>query len=221
MTKLSFVKSYDEVDNIKTFVFSSDGTSWLPGQFQEYVLSQAGQADAAKRWFTIASAPSEGEIHISTRLTGSAFKRALDDLQPGDQIEAHGAEGDFLWQDDTEIVMVAAGIGVTPFRSMLVERHNRHLPLNTTLLYYSRDDQFAFEEELDTLLAEHPEFKIEYISGKPITADSILEHAPQAEELVTYVSGPEPMVDAVGDELMAKGVELKQDWFPGYSSETY
>ena len=28
------------------------------------------------------------------------------------------------------------------------------------------------------------------------------------------------MVDAVGDELTARGVTLKQDWFPGYTVET-
>lgn len=221
MTKLSFVKSYDEIDNIRTFVFEVGDTVWAPGQYQEYVLDQAGEGDDAKRWFTIASAPSEGEIHISTRLTGSKFKNALAELKPGDKIEAHGAEGDFTWEDDNDVVLVAAGIGVTPYRSMLLERHKRHQQLNATLLYYGRDDKFAFEEEFESLMEDHHELKIEYIEGKPVTADSIIEHAPHSSKVTTYISGPEPMVDAVGDELAEKGVDIKQDWFPGYDDDSY
>lgn len=222
MTAHRLIKSYDEIENIRTFVFEKGDTAWQAGQYQTWVLPQAGDTeDLNQRWFTIASAPSENELHISTRVTDSAFKQALNALQPGDTIEAHTVEGDFTWDDDSEVVLVAGGIGVTPYRSMLLERAATGKPLSATLLYFGRSDQFAFREEFDKLASEHPELTIHYIVGEPILADTIVHYAPNADKQTVYLSGPEPMVDAIGDDLMKQGITLKQDWFPGYTVETY
>ena len=220
---LAFTRSYHVVDNIYTFVFETGGLSWLPGQYQTVVLRQAGEGGAGERFFTIASAPSEDEIHISTRVTDSAFKQALKRLVAGDSIEVSGLEGDFLWADDAvePVILVAAGIGVTPYRSMLLERQAQGLPLAATLLYFTRDDQIPFKTEFDALAAKHPELTIEYIIGQPVTAESILaRHAAQPQSPV-YVSGPEALVDSLGDQLTAAGVTIKQDWFPGYTEASF
>lgn len=222
MATLKFLRSYDEVGNIRTFVFESAGLTWQAGQYQRYELTQVeGDKKARKRFFTIASAPSEGEIHISTRVSDSVFKQTLNSLQPGDTIEALGVEGDFTWEGDEPVVLVAGGIGVTPYRSMLLERAATNRQLNAHLLYFGRDEKFAFQSEFDRLVVGHPELTIEYIIGEPVTADAVLAHAPESAQQTTYLSGPEPMVDAIGDALQARGVTLKQDWFPGYTEETY
>ena len=222
MPKVKLIRSYDEVGNIRTFVFETGGASWQAGQYQTWELAQVEGDDKAKRrFFTIAAAPSEGEFHISTRVSDSAFKQALNALRPGDEIEAHGIEGDFVWEDDEVVVLVAGGIGVTPYRSMLLERAATGKLLDAHLLYFGRDENFAFRSEFDRLQAAHPELKIDYIVGESITADTILLHAPEAIEKTTYLSGPEPIVDTVGDDLQQRGVKLKQDWFPGYTSLTY
>lgn len=222
MAVLRLIKSYDEVSNIRTFVFEAGGKTWTAGQYQTYVLPQIqGDKKAKKRYFTIASAPSENEIHISTRVTDSVFKQTLNAMQPGDSIEADNIEGDFTWEDDEPVVLVAGGIGVTPYRSMLIERANTGKPLNAHLLYFGRDNNFAFSGEFDRLVGEHPEFTTTYVVGEQVSADNILKYAPEAKELPTYISGPEPMVDTVGDALTAQDVAIKQDWFPGYTDETY
>lgn len=222
MAKIKLRESRDEIDNIRTFVFDTGGSTWIAGQYQTYQLDTVeGDEKAKRRYFTIASAPSEGEIHISTRVTQSAFKRALAALKPGDEIEAHGIEGDFTWDDDSSVVLVAGGIGVTPYRSMIVQRAGESKAINAHLLYFGRDDNFAFRAEFDKIAANHPELKIDYIVGEHISADSILRHAPDSSTKTVYISGPEPMVDAVGEELAAKNIAVKQDWFPGYTDQTY
>lgn len=220
---LTLTRSYHEVDNIQTFVFETGGLSWLPGQYQTYRLPQAGDGDAGTRFFTIASAPSEDEIHISTRVTDSAFKQALNQLVPGDSIEASGLEGDFTWDDASAapVILVAAGIGVTPYRSMLLERQALGLPLSATLLYFTRDDQIPFKAELDALAASHDELTVEYMIGSPVTAEAILQRHARLPGAPVYISGPEAMVDALGAELVAAGVTLKQDWFPGYTEASF
>lgn len=222
MAKLKLIRSYDEASNIRTFVFETGGASWRAGQYQTYELAQVeGDEKAKRRFFTIAAAPSEGEFHISTRVTESPFKQALNALQPGDEIEAHDIEGDFTWESGEPVVLVAGGIGVTPYRSILLERAATGKMLNAHLLYFGRDDNFAFRGEFDKVVENHPELRIDYIVGEPITADAILTHAPESSEQTTYLSGPEPMVDAIGDELQKRDVKLKQDWFPGYTEITY
>lgn len=221
MTQLKFKRSFDEIDNIKTFVFEKD-TDWLPGQYREYILPSAGESDDdSHRWFTVASAPSENEIHITTRMSGSKFKNALDALNPGETIEAKDAEGDFVWDNDDAIVMVAGGIGITPLRSMVVERQNAGRPINAKLLYYGRDENFAFRDLFDKLAADNDGFSVEYIVGEGVSADSILEHAPDAKEKTVYLTGAEPMVESVGEVLKGRGVALKQDWLPGYDDKTF
>lgn len=222
MATYKLLRAYDEVSNIRTFVFETGGVTWTPGQYQHYTLPQVEGVDEAKqRYFTIASAPSENEIHISTRVTDSDFKQALNSLQPGDTIEGVNIEGDFTWDDDQPAVLVAGGIGVTPYRSMILERAHSGRSLAAHLLYFGRDESFAFRQEFDQVAAAHPELVISYIVGESITADSILNYAPEAAQQTTYLSGPEPMVEAVGNDLMARGVTLKQDWFPGYTDQTY
>lgn len=222
MAKLKLLRSYDEVGNIRTFVFESGGVTWQAGQYQTWELSQVeGDEKAKKRYFTIAAAPSEGELHISTRVSDSAFKQTLNAMQPGDEIEARNIEGNFTWEKDEPVVLVAGGIGVTPYRSILLERAATSKLLNAHLLYFGRDENFAFRGEFDRLAGAHLELAIDYIVGEPITADAILAHAPEAATQTTYLSGPEPMVDAIGEELGARGVVLKQDWFPGYTETTY
>ena len=220
--KLKLISARGEAGNVRTFIFDTGGIKWIAGQSQGYVLEHLGSSeDVNQRWFTIASAPSEGEIHISTRVTQSTFKQALNTMKPGDEIQAYGLEGDFTWEGDNYVVLVAGGIGITPYRSILVERNAAGKPLNCTLLYFNRDEQVPFRAELEALAENHPEMRFEIVIGEMITAESVLAHAPEAKERLTYISGPEPMVEAVGEALRNKGVEVKQDWFPGYDEKNF
>jgi len=220
--KLRLISSRDESGNVRTFVFESAGLKWVAGQSQGYVLERLGPTeDVNQRWFTIASAPSEGVIHISTRVSQSAFKQALNSMQPGDEIQAYGLEGDFVWEDSRDTVLVAGGIGITPYRSILVERDFLGMPLNCTLLYYNRDTQVPFQRELEELASKHSEMKLRILIGEMITPESILSHAPEAASRVTYISGPEPMVEAVGNGLRSMNVDVRQDWFPGYDEHNF
>jgi ferredoxin-NADP reductase len=222
-TKLKLISTHPEVGNIKTLVFETGGLEWVAGQNQAYILPQAGETeDENQRWFTISSPPSAGTINISTRISDSAFKQALDALQPGDMIERHTINGSFTWEDesDEQVVLVAAGIGITPFHSILLERHAVGKSLNATLIHFNRDEQIPFQAELEQILEQHPELTIRYVTG-PVTAEKILELAPQAKEHVTYLSGPEAMVMAVGTELSKQGVTVKQDEFPGYNEKNF
>ncbi|MDE2041019.1 MAG: FAD-dependent oxidoreductase [Patescibacteria group bacterium] len=220
---LKFIKTKPEAGNVKTFVFETGGLKWIAGQYQAYILPHAGPTQAEnEHWFTIAAAPSEKEIHISTRISESPFKKALNAMKPGDTIQAHSLGGDFTWEESGDaVVFVAGGIGSTPFRSILIDRDRTMKPLNVTFLYFNRNDEIPFLDEFTSLATKHPEFTLIPIVGEKITADLILGRLDGRAHQTVYLSGPEPMVESVGAELKAKGVNLKQDWFPGYTDQNF
>ncbi|MBK5226277.1 MAG: FAD-dependent oxidoreductase [Thermoleophilia bacterium] len=224
ISTLKLISSHDEVGNVRTFIFETGGLTWVAGQSLGYTLPQAGEAEAEKqRWFTIASAPSERAIHISTRVSESRFKQALNAMKPGEEIKAYDLGGDFTWKEESDepVVMVAAGIGVTPFRSILLERHKAEKPLNATLLYFNRTEEVPFQTELQKLSNKHPEFTLRIVIGEHVTADKIIELAPQARKQIFYLSGPKPMVESIGLKLRERGITVKQDRFPGYDEKNY
>lgn len=226
--KLKLLSTHREAGNAKTFVFKPEQPlTWQAGQFMHYHLPKPeGSTDTMKRFFTIASPPHTGTPQITTRISDSQFKQALNVLKVGDSIQATEPEGDFVWQNsDRPIVFIAGGIGVTPFHSILLERQHIELPLNATLIYANRDSQIVFKDQLDALAKSHPEFKVKYIIGEPLTADLLIKTMPGLIDCLVYLSGAEPMVEAIGDELRAKyhlvDEQFKQDFFPGYTEKTF
>ena len=154
---LKLSNSYDEIDNVRTFVFETGGLNWVAGQSQGYILTHAGGTEKENQhWFTISSAPIEGTINISTRISDSVFKQALNALQPGDEISAHSLGGDFVWEeaDSAPVILVAAGIGVTPFRSILLKRTAQGKPLNAPLLFFNRTGSVPFAQYLQQISQE-------------------------------------------------------------------
>ncbi len=216
-----------ESADVYTFKFDRPpDITWQAGQFLEYHLEH-DHADSRgkRRWFTNSAAPHESAIQITTRFSdpSSSFKQALRKLTPGDTIDAKEPEGEFtVAYPDEQYVFLAGGIGITPFRSILVDLHHRKAPLNITLIYANRTEaNVPFKHELDKLADQHPEFEVVYLyEPKKLNEGQILDAARHVEEAIFYISGPEPMVESLGDSLKSSlkipKDRIKQDFFPNY-----
>jgi ferredoxin-NADP reductase len=197
---------------------------WKAGQLLRYVLNHPNPDDrGAERFFSIASAPHEKHVMLTTRFApkSSSFKKALRNLRPGNAIEAHDLEGDFVVDDPEKTsVFIAGGIGITPFRAILLDLDYKKKPLKVQLLYANRDNDFPYRKELNALRARHPEFRIDYVvSPKRIDEKSIPQFVPDIQNPMFYVSGPEPMVESMDETLKKIGVpdeRIRNDFFPGY-----
>jgi ferredoxin-NADP reductase len=227
--KLTFVESIPKEGDARSFVFSpAEPVSWLPGQFTRLTLPLEHPDDRGdKRWFTISAAPSEGKVAITTRIfegRRSTFKQALSELKPGDQVEAADPEGDFVLGDpEHNYLFVAGGIGITPFRSMLAEADIKKQWPHITLLYANRDDDAVFKGELEAYRQNNPNLAIRYvISPDRLDAARIKAEADALDNPLIYISGPEPMVEQLTEEVASLGVakeDIKSDYFPGYEAE--
>lgn len=216
------------VDNVWAFRFTpSKPLTWIPGQFLRVeILHDNPDEEGTKRWFTISSTPHDGFIQITTRVTDTTFKQSLAALEIGDEIQLiEQPDGDFTWQESSKpLVLIAGGIGITPFYSMLKARGHSGKPVSATLIYNGRTDDLPFKTEFEEASKRHPEFSVRYVVGETLTAEKITELAPEINASQVYISGPEPMVETLGKELEANGLtsdNLHQDFFPRYSEANY
>jgi ferredoxin-NADP reductase len=202
---------------------------YIAGQYIELTLPHQADKRGQRRWFTLSSSPSEPLLAITTKLSelGSSFKRELLGLKSGTPVLMNEPMGDFVLPKDTTIplVFIAGGIGITPFRSMVkwLQATGEHRDI--TLLYAARskEDLAFYELFADYDLALRPILTAPSAgwtgeSGR-LNAARILALTPDNGQRLYYLSGPEPMVERLRDELLAAGVNSRQlvtDYFHGY-----
>ena len=223
--KLTLRKTKQEAIDIFSYIFMPERSlRWQAGQYLHYILNHPKPDDrGVERYFSIASTPHEKLVMLTTRFSpkGSSFKRALKKFKPGDVIEVREKGGDFILDHRRKkFVFVAGGIGITPFRAILLDMERNRNPLNVQLLYANQDNDFPYRKELEALKKRHLEFRIDYVvSPKRIDEKTIPKLVPDMDKPVFYVSGPEPMVESLDKTLKKLGVSkqrIKNDFFPGY-----
>jgi ferredoxin-NADP reductase len=212
--------------------------SFKAGQFFTVILPNPPYNDdkGNRRTFSISSAPQETtSLQMTTRLTGSALKRSLAEMPLGAPVELLGPSGNFTLHAEAAIpaVFIAGGIGITPFRSMILDDAARGLPHHLTLIYSNRHlEAAAFHEELQNLASTSQNFK--YVptltqadkSPRPwngerryVNAEFLRDHAGDLGKPIFYVAGPPGLVAGVSQTVTAAGVNPERvlaEEFEGY-----
>lgn len=233
--RVVFDHSHDEAGNIRTFYFKPEQpVHYTPGQFAEWTLKHPRPDNRGmKRWFTISSPPTEGLLSITTKFAGkhagSSFKKALFALQPGNEMLMSEPMGDFVLPKliQTPLVFVAAGIGITPFHSMLAWLASTGEERPIKLLYgVHSEDEIVFQETFDkakqhaTIIVSEPSSAWGGQQGR-LTAELILGLEAPSEDTLIYLSGPESFVESLENDLQKAGWPKRQivtDAFPNYSA---
>jgi len=232
---ITFKHAHKENYNIQTFWFKPEKPlEYTAGQFIEMYLPHGNPDERGiKHWFTLSSSPTEELIGITTKYAGdksSSFKKTLFRLKPGAEIKIIEPMGDFVLPKDTSIplVFVAGGIGITPFRSMVKWLTDKDEKRNVTaLLAANTPKDFVFVD----LFKDYGAKVIQIVSKADpawqgetgrLSANKILELTGKSDGKRIYVSGPEPMVESLEEDLHKHGVtkdQLVLDFFPGYRAD--
>lgn len=201
-----------------------DGFGFTAGQSIDLTLVNPPETDTEgnTRAYSLVSAPHELELSIATRMRDTAFKRVLGSLPPGAPLTFEGPFGDFVLHEKVSrpAVILAGGIGITPFYSMITDATHRALPHQIVLLFGNRTKESApFLSELETLVRKNKNFSFISLIGSRIDADLVRAHVPPHTDPVYYLAGPAPMVRAMRailHSLSVSGDDVRTEEFTGY-----
>jgi ferredoxin-NADP reductase len=229
---------HDVADGTMAFEFDKPaGWTFDAGQFIDITLLEPGETDAEgnTRGFSIASAPFEETLMIATRMRNTAFKRVLKTLPLGSEVKIEGPFGDLRLHNNAArpAVIVSGGIGITPFRSILLQAANEKRPHRIVFFYVNRrPEDTVFLEDMRTLARESATFTF-----VPTMTEMDKSHLPWDgergridEQMLTkyltgitsaiyYVTGPPGMVQGLRMLLKATGVDsddIRTEEFTGY-----
>lgn len=147
--------------------------------------------------FSLASAPDEGLLLVATRMRDTAFKRVLGTMPIGSQVKIEGPFGNLVLHNDQARagVFLAGGIGITPFRSILLRAAREHLPHRLFLFYANRRPEDApFLQELDALQRLNPSYIF-----IPTMTDMSRSHRPWQGE-----------TGVINQEMLAKHLKVRR-----------
>jgi ferredoxin-NADP reductase len=213
--------------------------NFIPGQYMEWTLPHTKpDSRGNRRYFSISSSPTENEITMTVKFydKASSYKSELFNLQDTKQIVAAQVSGDFVLPQDlkTPLVLIAGGVGIAPFRSMIQYIIDKNLMVDIILLYTNRTKADILFADIFTK-AEVNDVKTIYNltdaqnvsqdwegSVGYITDEKIKQLIPDYKNRFYYLSGPQLMVQNFEGELTKAGISKKQiktDFFPGYNEK--
>ena len=220
---LVFLESYKETEGVYTFLFEKENDfTWKAGQHGLISITHKKVKTATKP-FTLASAPTENIVKITTSIGDdpSEFKQALLELKQGMKVRTSGPLGSFYLNDNSPSLLIAGGIGITPFRSMLkqLEAEGNRGEKQIHLLYIDSKNTYLYKDELDEM-ANHPFVSVTYLDSR----DDLHKEIDKFTSLYKdngnyYIAGSKSMVDSISGHLQNNNIakrNIKKDAFYGY-----
>lgn len=220
-----------------TFHTQNSGYTFKAGQHADYTLINPLTTDSEgnTRTFSFVNSPLDSnKIVITTRMRNTAFKNNLRDMPLNTLVKVSEPMGRFTLHKDESIpaVLLAGGIGITPFMSIIETAIREQTQHKITLLYSNRTiASAAFLDKLEDLSKTHPNVTFvptltdesadaawQYERGT-ITMAMIQKHVPAVNEAIFYVAGPPAMVNAMTELLETHGIaeeRIKTEDFAGY-----
>ncbi len=175
----------------------------------EFLASQAVRLALGEDQFrpmSIASGPARPYLDFAVEHSASAFKHAFYTLAPGDSVRVSSPRGPLLLDRRRPGIMVASGIGITPFRSMLHALADAPDTLRGALVHATRTSaDVPFHEEMDTL-AEIARLPVHRSVG-PVPNEVLRSLAADFPAATWYLAGPVEDVRDVAENLIAIGVQ--------------
>jgi ferredoxin-NADP reductase/mono/diheme cytochrome c family protein len=231
---LQLVQITQQTADSKTLRFAVNGPrrlDALPGQFLTFSFLFDGKKET--RCYSISSSPARsGYIEITPkRLNHGCVSRFLNDRASlGMTVEATGPFGQFCFHPadrDKNLVLLAAGSGITPMMAILRYIDDLCLETDATLLYFVRTAQdIIFHQELDQLRTRLKNFRYHVLLSRPdsewsgarghISGEFVSKAVPEINGQVFFLCGPPLFMQAARGILTDLGVapdRIRQEMF--------
>ena len=204
---------------------------FVPGQFFTVLVTLPG-GEVLRRAYSISSMPDEDGASAEVTITikrmpgGRASNHLNDAVAEGDVLEVLGPSGSFTVTPNPDakrhLVLLAGGSGITPLASITRTTLAREPQSRVSLVYGNRGEaDVIFRDELESLAEAHAgRFTLRHVFSDPpagftgrtglLDRDNVtreLDVIDASEDAEYYVCGPEPMMAAAREALLARGVD--------------
>jgi glycine betaine catabolism B len=211
----------------------SRAVRFLAGQYMELTIPhRKSDFRGSRRYFSISSAPTaDGPITFALTMPekSSSFKKALLDLEPGALVNGTSIGGDFALPSkiDEPLLLIAGGIGITPFASQLAHATAIGEKRDVVVVYANSaggdlpyGDLLASSGARVVLFGPKPSTMPkgwEFGGEGRVTPERLAELVPDAATRRAYISGPPGLVATLRAALRGQGVRrVHSDYFSGY-----
>jgi glycine betaine catabolism B len=218
------------------FDLQGHDVDFKPGQYFFVTLKpeDTEHKDELTHHFSIVNSPNQKGVLAHTtrlRLKESLFKRTLYEAKVGDEVEIGAIEGSFVLPESTDkpVTLIALGIGITPYTSMLRWAMEENKPYKFTLIYSDNETQsMPFLGELRQLEKDHDNFKLVTTvtneagwqgEHRHVDGQFLEDYLEDPTNNLYYISGPPKIVKTVAGNLKQAGISednIKTDSFSGY-----
>jgi len=230
-----------ESSNITSFyLVAADGTPlprFKPGQYITVRARTGNGTSTTMRNYSLSDKPGQGWLRISVKReispeantpAGFVSNFLHDKIDVGDTIEIAPPCGEFFLdvteKHDRPLVLLAAGIGITPVMSILLSALEAFPKRNIILVHAALNENVqAFSKQVTTLTKQHKNLKVynRYSeAGNRTDASSTgLVTARYMEDLLPtrdadyYFCGPQPFMVGIYHDLIKWGIPASQVHF--------
>jgi ferredoxin-NADP reductase/MOSC domain-containing protein YiiM len=222
---LTVVERIVETDTVTSFVLAADEAlpRFEPGQYVTIRLPGAGHP-APVRSYSLSGENDGGRYRISVKRESDGLASVFlhTRLQRGDIIDVAAPRGAFVLDEGTQpVLLISAGIGVTPVLAILHHLASRRCSRDVWWIHTTHDEgTHVFSAEAAALLARLPSARsvIYYTSpSESPAAESGVRTGRLTAEVVAglalppdadaYVCGPEPFMDDMTQSLGSIGLD--------------
>ena len=157
----------------------------IPGQFINVFFPESDTPEG--KAYSISSASNGTDFSITVRGIGT-FSNRLCALRVGDTLRASLPYGFFYPErEESDLVLIASGIGVTPFRSIIEHSINSHSQRKIALFHTVRtgEDMF-FHDEFFFFRKENPRFLTAYfVTQEKDAPKDVIQRRMNADDIIT------------------------------------
>jgi NAD(P)H-flavin reductase/NAD-dependent dihydropyrimidine dehydrogenase PreA subunit len=216
MSTLKEINKVNDTTNEYVFKFTDDGVVYEPGQF---ILVKIQDNPEMYRAYSISGFDNEEKtvtIDVKKMDKGYGTGIIFDRFKKGDDITLQGPMGHELIIDKTakELVFVAGGIGITPFRAIVKDLVENDSDIEKFTLVYgaNKENEFMFDDEFNSFSEASDKFDYvkvvafdeEYQGHKGFVTD-VLKDMDLVDNKI-YMCGPPPMTNAAEKLLLDMNV---------------
>lgn len=189
----------DETRDVKTFVIRAN-RRWKghrAGQFVGVDVELNGVR--VRRCYSISSAPRGRTFSITVKRVGRVSAHLHDHVVAGDVLHLAPPAGAFVLPKPApqRLLLVSGGSGVTPVMSILRDIANRAAVDDVVFIHAARSPaDVIFAAELGALAKRHAWLRVVLHYG-PLDATALTAAIPDYAKRMTFLCGPQPMMDAL------------------------